>query len=195
MAGERSQVSSGAPDGVAGLAGAPPREEVVRAALVDSGPAVRRYLFGMCGDWDQAEDLAQEALLRAWKGRQGFDGRSEPRTWIFAIARNQWLDSLRREKTRPPTEPMNEATYIPHNSPAPDAAARRGELARAVNAALGELPAEQREALALRESEGLSFAQVAALLGVPVPTAKSRVRYALLKLAERLAPLRSELES
>jgi len=175
--------------------GGAPAAEGLRAAIGEAGAAVRRFLFGMCGDWEKAEDLAQEALLKAWKGRQGFDGRSEPRTWIFAIARNQWLDSLRREKARPTTEQVNEATYIPRSSPAPDSAARRGELARAVNAALGELPAEQREALALRESEGLSFAQVAELLGVPVPTAKSRVRYALLKLAERLAPLRSELES
>jgi RNA polymerase sigma-70 factor, ECF subfamily len=172
-----------------------PSAEELRAAVADAGPAVRRFLFGMCGDWDQAEDLAQEALLKAWDRRESFDGRSGARTWIFAIARNQWLDRLRRRAVRPATEPMNDATYIPAKASPPDGDLRRGEVVRAVRAALGELPADQREALALRESEGLSFAQIAEVLGVPLPTAKSRVRYALLKLAERLAPWRSELDS
>ena len=175
--------------------GCAPSEGELRAAVGDAGAAVRRFLFGMCGDWEEAEDLAQEALLKAWDRRVSFDGRSGVRTWDFAIARNQWLDRLRRRAARPATEPMNEATYIPAQSAAPDAGLRRGEVVRAVRAALGELPAEQREALALRESEGLSFAQIAEVLGVPLPTAKSRVRYALLRLAERLAPWRSELES
>ena len=175
--------------------GVAPSEGELRAAVGEAGAAVRRFLFGMCGDWEEAEDIAQEALLKAWDRRESFDGRSGVRTWVFAIARNQWLDRLRRRAARPATEPMNDATYIPAHSAAPDAGLRRVEVVRAVRAALGELPAEQREALALRESEGLSFAQIAEILGVPLPTAKSRVRYALLKLAERLAPWRSELES
>jgi len=172
-----------------------PSEGDLRAAIADAGAAVRRFLFGMCGDWDAAEEMAQEALLKAWSKRDRFDGRAEIRTWVFAIARNHWLDRLRRKRTAPQTEPMNDGMYIsqPGNSPA--AAAGRGELAQAVGAALTTLPAEQREALAMRESEGLSFIQIAALLGIPVSTAKSRVRYALLKLAEHLKPFRSELES
>lgn len=69
----------------------------------------------------------------------------------------------------------------------------RSELAGAVRLAMDKLPADQREALALRESEGLSFKDVAEILDIPVATAKSRVRYALLKLADELRPLQSEI--
>ena len=171
-----------------------PSEGDLRAAVADAGAAVRRFLFGMCGNWDQAEDLAQEALLRAWQKRGSFDGRAEIRTWIFAIARNHWLDRLRRKRTAPQTEPMNEEMYISQSGDSPAAAVGRGELARAVGAALTTLPAEQREALAMREAEGLTFVQIAQVLSIPVSTAKSRVRYALLKLADELKPFRSELE-
>lgn len=175
--------------------GAAPGEGELRAAIGNAGFAVRRFLFGMCGNWDRAEDLAQEVLLKAWRKRESFDGRAKVTTWVFAIARNHWLDRLRRKRTSPRTEPMNEDMYISHVGESPSAAAGRGELARAVGAALTTLPPEQREALAMRESESLSFVQIAHVLSIPVSTAKSRVRYALLKLADELKPFRSELES
>ncbi len=55
-------------------------EGSLRRAMSDVGPAVRRYLFGMCGDWAAAEDMAQEALLKAWKSRHHFDGRAKAKT-------------------------------------------------------------------------------------------------------------------
>ena len=58
-------------------------EETVRAAIVGTSQAVRRYLFGMCGDWHEAQDLAQEALLKAWEKRGSFAGRACAKTWIF----------------------------------------------------------------------------------------------------------------
>jgi RNA polymerase sigma-70 factor (ECF subfamily) len=168
--------------------------EPLRAGLAEAAPAVRRFLFGLCGDWHRSEDLSQEALLKAWQGRASFDGRADLGTWVFAIARNHWLSSLRQQARRPREKPMIESAQVIANA-RPDAEASRGELTQAVARALARLPDEQREVLALRESGGLTFAEAAAVLGVPVATAKSRARYGLLKLAEELEPFRQELES
>ena len=184
--------------GRAGRAGQTPAaegEESLRQALADAFPAVRRYVFVLCGQWDQAEEVAAEAMLKAWRGRAGFDGRADARTWIFTIARNQWLDCLRQQRRRPRMQTMDESLQLPVSGPPPPASAGHAELAEAVRAAVARLPGEQAEVLALRESRGLTFAQIAALLGIPVATAKSRARYALLKLAEELRPFGPEGKS
>jgi RNA polymerase sigma-70 factor (ECF subfamily) len=167
-------------------------EEAVRAAIGSAGPAVRRYLFGVCGNWHEAEDLAQAALLKAWRRRETFDGRASARTWIFAIARNHWRDRLRKKRSAPRMDEMLPESSVTKPSAAPDAAAARGEFRRAVARAVERLPGPQREALALRESEGLTFAEAAAVLGVPVGTVKTRVRRALLKLADELSAFAPE---
>jgi RNA polymerase sigma-70 factor (ECF subfamily) len=169
-------------------------EVAMRAAIDENVLAVRRFLFGMCADWDQAEDFAQEAMMKAWTKRASFDGRSSAKTWIFTIARNHWLDSLRRKRVRP-----NEQTIVTENlatrpGDSPPARAARGEFMLAVSNAMGNLPPEQREVLAMRESQSLTFRQVADVLGIPLATAKSRARYALLKLADELRPFSGELE-
>ena len=163
-----------------------PDEVRLRAAVVEVGPAVRRFLHGMGADWGEAEDMAQEALLRAWRHRARFDGRADVRTWIFSIARNHWFDQLRRRRAAPGMETMTLTSQTSDAQADPSGAASRMELAEAVRRALQTLPAEQREALALRESEGLTFAQAAEVLDVSINTVKSRVRYALLKLAGQL---------
>ena len=83
-------------------------------------------------------------------------------------------------------EPVTDETFVSDGRDEPSRVAAGAELRQAVARAMSQLPPEQREALALRESDGLSFAQIADVTQTPVATVKSRVRYALLKLAEQL---------
>ena len=163
-------------------------DPALRAAMAEAALFVRRYLFGLCGDWHRAEDLAQEAMLKAWTRRESFSGRSDVRTWLFAIVRNHWLDHLRQKQQRSAIAMETVTDDIPASGgrDEPSRAAAGEELRQAVARAMEQLPPEQREALALRESDGLSFAQIADVTQAPVATVKSRVRYALLKLAEQL---------
>ena len=156
----------------------------IRAALVEIAPAVRRYLFTMCGDWHEASDLAQEAMLKAWRSRERFDGRADVRTWAFAIARNNYLDH-RRKRSRRPREEAIAADHVA-DRPGPAEGASQNELFDAVGAAVARLPQAQREVVALRAGQALTFRQIADVLGIPVTTAKSRMQYALGKLADEL---------
>jgi RNA polymerase sigma-70 factor (ECF subfamily) len=165
----------------------------LRAELCDCALGLRQYLFGMCGDADLAGDLCQEALLKAWRARAGFVGSSSAKTWLFSIGRNVWLDYLRRKRTAGTSEGMEQLEQQPSASPSPLALAGRSELAAHLREAMHKLPDEQREALALRQSQGMKFHEVAALLGVPIATVKSRVRYALLKLADELERYRDDI--
>ena len=174
---------------------APLEADGMRAAVSDAGGAVRRFLFGMCGDWHVAEDLAQESLLKAWRSRASFDGRANVRTWVFAIARNAWIDYLRRRRVRGAEETMDRAAATASTAPGPVASASRREFSTRMELALARLPSGQREALAMRESEGLTFSQIARLLELPVATVKSRVRYALTKLANELRAFAPEQAS
>jgi len=167
----------------------------MRAAISDAGGAVRRFLFGMCGDWHVAEDLAQESLLKAWRSRASFDGRANVRTWVFTIARNAWTDYLRRRRVRGVEETMDQATATVSMAPSPVASASGREFSVQMELAMSRLPSDQREALAMRESDGLTFPEIARLLELPVATVKSRVRYALTKLAGELRAFAPEQTS
>jgi len=166
----------------------------VRAALDESAEAVRAYLFGMTGDWHEAEDLAQAAMLKAWRKRDQFSGLATAKTWIFTIARNHWRDALRSRRRRTGAAMIQDGhdtlLQVAATTPAPADPLLQQELAAAVSRAMATLPDAQREALSLRESDGLTFSQMADILELPVATVKSRVRYALTKLANELSSYR-----
>lgn len=138
---------------------------------------VFRYALTLLKSRHLAEEVVQETMVAVWRGAGSFKGRSQVSTWIFGIARNQAHALLRREDrgAREPEEPLV----------LPDPA---GPLEREgrVLAALAELPPEQQEVVVLTFYEGLSYKEIARMLGVPEGTVKSRMHFAKRKLREAL---------
>lgn len=156
---------------------------------------VHSFLLRLTGERTRAEDLTQETFLRLVRGAAGWEPRAAVRTWLFTIARNLAADDARRQVFRV-TEPLDAPAPggdRPRHAepaaggPAPDEAAAAAELRPLLEAALAALPPEQREVFLLREHAGLSFAEIAAAVRVNENTVKSRMRYALLALRQRLA--------
>lgn len=149
--------------------------------------AVYAFARRMVGDGPAVDDLMQEVWLKVLRGAAGFDGRSRFTTWLFAVTRNACLDHARRRRRAPVVEEPPErlpagATGVDGladpGPPVIDRVARR-ELSALLERAAAALPLEQREVFLLREQTDMSFQEIAAALGLPRDTVKSRMRYAL----------------
>lgn len=145
------------------------------------------FLLRLTGDRARAEDLCQETFLKAVRAASAWEPRARFQTWLYAIARNQAVDESRRQAFRR-AEALDPATEA-SDAPSPDRAAEGALLRPKLEAALAALPDEQREVFLLREYAGLRFHEIASVTGVPENTVKSRMRYALEGLRERLAAL------
>lgn len=167
-----------------------PEPQVVRAAAAGDldafGELVRtyqeplwRYLRHLVVDPALAEDVAQEAFLKAFRGLDGFAFRSKFSTWLFAIARNAAIDALRRRDRR--TEAHR--VVAPAEEPAAPGPALRSEVA----AAVGSLSDKLRDTLLLVEVVGLTHREAAAVLGIPEGTVKSRMYLARRELTDWFA--------
>ena len=145
------------------------------------------FLLRLTGDRSRAEDLCQETFLRVVRAADGWEPRALFRTWLYAVARNQAQDEARRRafrRTEPDADPARAAGAS--DDPGPEEAAAGALLRPKLEAALAALPEEQREVFLLREHAGLRFPEIAEVTGVPENTVKSRMRYALEALRERL---------
>ena len=165
------------------------------------------YCYRMLGSFDEAEDHVQEVLLRAWRSRQSFQGRSSPRTWLYRVATNACLDTLRRHARRAGPAPSSalagprpSIAAMPWVQPYPDslldelAAGQPGPEAVAVSretislaflAAIQLLPPRQRAVLILRDVVSWPAAQVAELLDVSVAAVNSALQRARTTLRDQ----------
>lgn len=137
---------------------------------------------------DDAEDVLQELFLQVWKRASDFDeSRGRPFTWLVTLARSRAIDRLRSQSARErvATESARDATVTDEWVDAVDDVIR-SEQSAVVRRALAELPEEQRRALLLAYFEGLTQTEIAARLGAPLGTIKTRMRSGMIKLRELL---------
>lgn len=148
-----------------------------------------RYGLRMCGNEEDAREVLQETLLAAFQKVKTFRGDAQLSTWLYQIARHFCLRSRRRAVGEPErVEPLErgEAAAVPSGQAQPDAQAHAREIGALLQSAILTLSEPHREALILRDVEGLSAEEAAKVLGIEVSALKSRLHRARMEMRARL---------
>jgi RNA polymerase sigma-70 factor (ECF subfamily) len=149
-------------------------------------PILFGLLLRILKDRPEAEDVLQEVFLQVWQRAPSFDAeRGRPFTWLVTLARSRAIDRLRSVRSRERAAQASAAEAVETVSDASDDAVR-SEQGEQVRGALLAIPEEQRRALLLAYFEGLSQTEIAARLGQPLGTVKTRMRSGMSKLRELL---------
>lgn len=149
---------------------------------------------------EEAEDLAQETLLKLYRNAQRYEARERFSSFVFRVARNAWIDSQRRRSVRPERaaggggdDDPDRAARVTAEQPEAGAGLDSRTRAAALLDALGALPEGQRAVFELGALQGLPYEEVSEVLGIPVGTVKSRMFHAVRRLRERLKGFEEEL--
>ena len=166
------------------LAGMATGDEAASVAFVRR---FQRRVYGLAsrilGDPTSAEDVAQEALVRAWKHAQAYDPRrGSVATWLLTITRNLAIDQLRLKRADAVDPKDIVESWPPRFAPGPDELAVGADEARRLGVVLAGLPLEQRRALVLAAFGGRTAAEIGHIEDIPLGTAKTRIRTALIKV-------------
>lgn len=153
-----------------------------RDAIATLTPRLRGFARLLAGDAARADDLVQEALLRALQNEHAWAPGTDLRAWLFRILRNAFLDQLRRQGAE--RRMLGGLPQARTQAPAQAGTAELDELGRA----MADLPATQREAILLVAALEFTVAEAAAVTGLPEGTVKARVSRARAALARRLGP-------
>lgn len=143
----------------------------------------------------ECQDVVQDSFIKAYRSLPGFRGESQFYTWMYRIAVNTAKNHLASQKRRPGADvELEDAEFIEggiyvQNNDTPEHELLREELAQVVSKALAQLPEEIRQAITLREMEGLSYEEIAEVMNSPVGTVRSRIFRAREAIDARLRPL------
>ena len=157
------------------------------------GTKITRYVARNSADPHAVDDLVQDIFMRVVHRAPSFRGQSSFKTWLYTIARNLCIDTSRKRVHRKAVtldEPVRQgdsggATVLDQaadSGPGPEREASGNRFRDSLEAALEELPEDQREAFVMRQFQGLKFREIGEILKIPENTVKSRVRYALQSL-------------
>lgn len=149
-------------------------------------PRIKGYLVRRGANNDLAEEVVQETLLKVWHRAESFDPtRSAVSTWIYTIARNAFIDRVRRHGRAAPDP--NDPAWVPEDiAPAPDDHVARTQQTKRLSEALRQLPEEQVAVIQGTYFRGQSLAELAGELGLPLGTVKTRARLAMNRLRKAM---------
>jgi RNA polymerase sigma-70 factor (ECF subfamily) len=153
------------------------------------------FVYRFCNDYHQAQDLVQDVFLRLVKMSRNYEPRAKFTTYLYTIAHNVCIDHIRRKKRRvtvslsDPIDAENGMTLeetMKDGRANPQRDFQQKSFEQALHQAVEDLPPEQREVFLLREQQNLAFDEIARIVGCLPSTAKSRMRYALQSIREKL---------
>lgn len=158
--------------------GRKPATPEFRNQLQEIIPSLRAFARGLCGNRELADDLAQEAMMRAWAARDSFEPGTNFRAWMFMILRNHFYTTIRKNSRMTSWDP-EAAERILVQEPGQQHAIHMTDVEKA----LQQLPAEQREMLLLVGAGGASYEEAAEIAGCALGTVKSRLARGRMALA------------
>jgi len=164
--------------------------EAFRRLFEHFAPRLRSFLRRMRVGEGSLDDIVQDVFANIWRRAGSFDpAKASASTWIFTIARNRRIDLARR--SRPEVDLDDPATVFEQadDAPLPDEQAVDTQMARLLAGAVATLPAEQSDIVAMAYQRDMSHSEIAAALGLPLGTVKSRLRLALAKLRQSMEGL------
>lgn len=180
------------------------RPEAFDAFVETYGRRLMAFGMRMCRHAEDAEDVFQETLMKAYLGLRNVREPKAVRTWLFRVASNQCLMKRRKQQRaaevsldalKPPGWEDGEVTEVPDWSDLPDQESERAELRAVLEHEITRLPPEYRIVLLLRDVEGLSTSETAEVLGIRVPGVKMRLHRARMALRDRLSEHHAALDS
>jgi RNA polymerase sigma factor (sigma-70 family) len=181
----------------------PQQDREIADAVARERPRLRNFIRRRVIDQDEAEDILQDVFEELVEAYRLTDPIEQIGAWLFRVARNRIVDRFRKKKEAPLPDSFDAIESddyrldlaLPSPDAGPEAAYARAVLLQTFQAALDELPANQRDVFIAHELDGRSFKEIAAETGIGVNTLLARKRYAVLHLRERLQSAHDDFEN